>query len=83
MKELSEIRSPRYLVAYTIVHETFCVHTSRTDPRIQLHLVAVPYHVEFKEFLKPMAKDLRAAAKLSDDPAFAKFLRLRADALAD
>src|SRR5271170_173851 len=42
---------------------------------------AVPYHIAFKEFLEPMAKDLRAAAALSDDPAFAKFLRLRADAL--
>src|SRR5271170_5729982 len=42
---------------------------------------AVPYHLAFKEFLEPMAKDLRAAAALSDDPAFAKFLRLRADAL--
>ncbi len=40
-----------------------------------------PYHVAFAEFLKPMAKDLREAADLSDDPAFAKFLRLRADAL--
>ena len=44
-------------------------------------LVAIPYHVEFREFLEPMAKDLREAAALSDDPAFAKFLRLRADAL--
>jgi hypothetical protein len=43
--------------------------------------VATPYHVAFAEFLKPMAKDLREAAALSDDPAFAKFLRLRADAL--
>ena len=42
---------------------------------------AIPYHVEFREFLKPMAKDLREAAALSDDAAFAKFLRLRADAL--
>ena len=41
----------------------------------------MPYHVAFKEFLEPMAKDLREAAALSDDPAFAKFLRLRADAL--
>jgi hypothetical protein len=41
----------------------------------------VPYHEEFKEFLEPMAKDLREAAALSDDRAFAKFLRLRADAL--
>jgi hypothetical protein len=42
---------------------------------------AIPYRVEFQEFLTPMAKDLREAAALSDDPAFAKFLRLRADAL--
>jgi hypothetical protein len=41
----------------------------------------VPYHQEFKRFLEPMAKDLREAAALSDDPGFAKFLRLRADAL--
>jgi hypothetical protein len=44
-------------------------------------LEAVPYHVAFAEFLKPMAADLREAAALSDDPAFANFLRLRADAL--
>jgi hypothetical protein len=42
---------------------------------------AIPYHVAFAEFLKPMAADLHEAAALSDDPAFAKFLRLRADAL--
>jgi hypothetical protein len=42
---------------------------------------AIPYHVAFREFLEPMAKDLREAAALSDDAAFAKFLRLRADAL--
>ena len=44
-------------------------------------LEAVPYHVAFAQFLKPMAADLREAAALSDDPAFANFLRLRADAL--
>jgi len=42
---------------------------------------SVPYHEAYAEFLKPMAKDLREAADLSDDPAFAKFLRLRAKAL--
>ena len=46
-------------------------------------LVAVPYHVEFGQFLKPAATALREAATLSDDPEFAKFLRLRADALLD
>ena len=44
-------------------------------------LIGVPYHEEYREFLEPMAKDLREAAALSDDAAFAKFLRLRADAL--
>lgn len=44
-------------------------------------LYTYPYHVAFAEWVKPMAEDLRAAAKLSPDPAFARFLRLRADAL--
>ena len=39
------------------------------------------YHSRFVEFLRPAAAALREAAALSDDPAFAKFLRLRADAL--
>jgi hypothetical protein len=42
---------------------------------------SIPFHEAYAEFLKPMAKDLRVAADLSDDPAFAKFLRLRAKAL--
>ncbi|HUJ96517.1 MAG TPA: hypothetical protein VLW84_14700 [Terriglobales bacterium] len=42
---------------------------------------AIPYRVEYRAFLQPAAKDLREAADFSDDPAFAKFLRLRADAL--
>jgi hypothetical protein len=44
-------------------------------------LEAVSYHIAFRAFLEPAANALRAAAKLSDDAAFAKFLRLRADAL--
>ena len=44
-------------------------------------LVAVPYHIEFAEFLNAAAQDLREAAKLSDDPQFVKFLNMRADAL--
>jgi hypothetical protein len=47
----------------------------------QAKLDTVPYHIAFRAFLEPAAKALRAAAMLSDDPAFAKFLRLRADAL--
>jgi hypothetical protein len=44
-------------------------------------LEAIPYHVEYRQLLEPMAKDLNDAADLSDDPAFAKYLRLRAGAL--
>jgi hypothetical protein len=49
--------------------------------RLDGRLTGTPYHVEYREFLEPMAKDLRDAAGLSPDPAFASFLRLRADAL--
>jgi hypothetical protein len=44
-------------------------------------LEGVPYHLAYRSFLEPAARDLREAAGLSDDPAFANFLRLRADAL--
>jgi hypothetical protein len=44
-------------------------------------LTGVPYHVRYKQFLEPMARDLRDAAAQTPDAAFAKFLRLRADAL--
>jgi hypothetical protein len=47
----------------------------------QAKLEAVPYHIAFRAFLEPAAKALREAATLSDDADFAKFLRLRADAL--
>src|SRR5690348_15840790 len=44
-------------------------------------LEAIPYRTAYRQFLIPAAKDLRDAAALSDDKAFADFLRLRADAL--
>jgi hypothetical protein len=44
-------------------------------------LTGVKYHDEFAAFIKPAAAALRKAADLSDDSAFARFLRLRADAL--
>ena len=56
------------------------------DPRTVVrgtpgHLEAVPYHEAYAEWLRPMADDLRAAAKLSPDAAFGRYLELRADAL--
>ena len=56
------------------------------DPRTVVRwkgnqLEGVPYHVAYRSFLEPAAAALRAAAALSDEPQFAVFLRLRADAL--
>src|SRR5437762_2217226 len=44
-------------------------------------LTARPYHEAFRSLLEPMTKALREAAALSDDKAFAEFLRQRAAAL--
>jgi len=44
-------------------------------------LEATPYHVEYRQWLEPAARALREAAVLSTDASFARFLRLRADAL--
>ncbi len=44
-------------------------------------LEALPYHIAYRSFLEPAAKDLRDAAELSSDADFANYLRLRADAL--
>jgi hypothetical protein len=44
-------------------------------------LEGLPYHIAYRSFLEPAAQDLREAADLSADPAFANFLRLRAEAL--
>ncbi|HLK62236.1 MAG TPA: hypothetical protein VKU19_02265 [Bryobacteraceae bacterium] len=44
-------------------------------------LTGVKYHEAYAEFLQPMAKALRDAARLSTDRAFANFLNLRAAAL--
>jgi len=49
--------------------------------RNPLRLKTTPYHVKYKQWLVPAARHLRNAAAASDDKAFAKYLRMRADAL--
>jgi len=46
-------------------------------------LKAVPYHIEYAEYLEPAAKLLRQAAKETKNENLAKFLRLRARAFLD
>jgi len=62
-------------------YDPLAVVVIKQAPGDRSEVVGIPYHVAYSEFLKPMAEDLRDAAALSDDPAFAKFLRLRAHAL--
>ena len=58
------------------IYDQFTVVRSK-DGKLEV----VPFHIFYRSFLEPAANALREAAKLSDDPAFAKFLELRADAL--
>ena len=44
-------------------------------------LEGLPYHITYRSFLEAAAAALREAAQLSADAGFAKFLRLRAEAL--
>ncbi len=44
-------------------------------------LVAVPYHLEYAEFVRPAARVLREAAALSQSPALSHYLELQAQAL--
>jgi len=79
-KDLSQAEIEKYVVAHPEQREAIYNEQSilaRDGNRLQ----AVPYHVTFAEYLKPAGEDLREAAKLSDDPQFAAFLNMRADAL--
>jgi hypothetical protein len=44
-------------------------------------LVAIPYHEAYAEFVEPMADALRRAADLAENEGFARYLRLKADAV--
>ena len=84
-EDLTKQKLDAYIAAHpdqkTALYGPFAVVRNKPHSADGSELIAVSYHVEYRQFLEPMAKDLREAADLSDDPAFAKFLRLRADAL--
>jgi hypothetical protein len=46
-------------------------------------LVAVPYHEAYADYVGPMAESLYRAANLAENESFARYLRLKADALLD
>jgi hypothetical protein len=63
------------------IYSSTTILRSQGDPLNGGALVAIPYHIAYRSFLEPAAKDLREAADLSPDPSFANYLHLRADAL--
>jgi hypothetical protein len=78
--DLTRDEIERYVAAHPEQKEA--LYDSRTVVRRKgAALGAIPYHVAYKQWVDPAASALRAAADFSDDPAFAKFLRMRADAL--
>jgi hypothetical protein len=78
--DLTHEEFDRYIAAHpeqkAALYDPFTVVRRKGDA-----LEAIPYHAAYREWVDPAAKALREAAQLSDDPAFANFLRLRADAL--
>src|SRR4051812_15890422 len=64
---------------HTVVRRV--VHEGANANSNALELTTAPYRSAYGAYLQPAADALRAAADLSDDGAFVKFLRLRADAL--
>jgi hypothetical protein len=78
--DLTKAEVEKYVQAHpeqrAAIYSPFTV-VRRDGPRLE----TVPYHVAYEKWLTPAAKALRDAASFSNDEAFAKYLRLRADAL--
>jgi len=51
--------------------------------KINGQLKAIPYHIKYTPFLKPIADNLNEASRLTESKNFAKFLKLKAKALLD
>jgi hypothetical protein len=78
--DLTRAKADAYVMAHpdrkAMVYDPYTI-LSRRGP----DLVGTRYHEAFAAFIRPAAAALKKAADLSGDPAFATFLRLRADAL--
>ncbi|MDP1675271.1 MAG: hypothetical protein Q8L88_00275 [Bacteroidota bacterium] len=68
--KLSKAKQEQFMSPYTVI---------RSDEKGGFK--AVPYHVEYKQYITPIVSLLNECADLSDSPSFSKFLRLKAQAL--
>ncbi|HKF43825.1 MAG TPA: Zn-dependent hydrolase [Thermoanaerobaculia bacterium] len=79
-KDLTRAEVESYVAAHP--EEKAAIYGERTVVRRKNgRLAAIPYREEYRNLLERAAAALREASRLSDDPAFARFLILRADAL--
>lgn len=62
-------KNPAILSPYTVVE------------KIDRELIAIPYHIKYAQFLKPIAEKLIQASKIVNSKQFAKMLQLQAKAL--
>ena len=67
---LPELQQRKFMSPYTVVRE---------DDKGGYK--AVPFHQEYEKYLTPISKLLGECASLTDNPSFAKFLKLKAQAL--
>lgn len=51
--------------------------------RVNGKLVSIPYHLKYAKLLKPVANKLNEASRISKSKAFARFLKIQAQALLD
>lgn len=72
-KEIEEAakKDPAILSPYTAIE------------KVDGKFVAIPYHVQYAEFVKPIAAKLEKAASITDNIEFGKALKLQAKALLD
>ncbi|OGE64512.1 hypothetical protein A3I48_03570 [Candidatus Daviesbacteria bacterium RIFCSPLOWO2_02_FULL_36_7] len=72
-KEVEQVakKDPNILSSYSVIE------------KLDGKLIAIPYHVKYAKFLKPIAEKLEEAAKLTENKEFGKALKIQAKALLD
>ena len=64
-------KDPAFLSSYTVVE------------KVKGKLTAIPYHIKYEKFLKPIVDKLNEASKICGHKEFCRFLKLQAKALLD
>lgn len=69
--EKAGIKDPEILSPYTVIEKK------------QGEIKAIPYHIKYAQFLKPIAEILNKASKITNNKEFSRFLKLQAKGLVE